>query len=70
MKAIIIRVTKGKNKGQFRFKLVGFNGEAIAQSHPETYKNLVDCEATLDKYFSSFQKQYTKNNLTREQFIK
>lgn len=53
-KVVIKRVTHGKNKGQFRFSLVGDNGEIVATSGSETYHNEKDILHTLDKYFSSF----------------
>jgi len=54
-RAIIKRVNKGRNKGQFRFVLIGDNGEMVADSHPETYTAKAMCKKTLTKYFASFR---------------
>lgn len=52
MKAIIKRVTHGKQKGQFRFILVAENGEIIATGKNYTQKhNIIEL---LEKYFSNF----------------
>lgn len=53
-KAIITMVTKGKNRGQFRFTLKGANGETVAVSHPETYTRKSKCKQTLLKCFPDF----------------
>lgn len=53
-KARIILVTKGKNVGQFRFKLYGINGEPVANSHPETYTQKHSCIETLQNNFPDF----------------
>jgi len=55
MKAIIKKVVRGKNKGQFRFLLIAKNGEPVAQSHPETYHNERDLLKTLRNYFPGFE---------------
>lgn len=39
MKAIITKITHGKFKGQFRFKIVGGNGEIVATSEQYTQKH-------------------------------
>lgn len=53
-KAIITLVTRGKNKGQFRFTLIGINGEPVANSHPETYTQKHSCIETLESNFPDF----------------
>lgn len=53
--AVIKRVTKGKNAGQFRFVLIGDNYEPIGQSHPETYKTKAMAKKTLKEYFNAFK---------------
>lgn len=55
MKAEIIKITRGKNKGQFRFILKAKNGEIVAHSHPETYTSIQMCKKTLKKYFPNFE---------------
>lgn len=46
-----IRIKKTRNK-EFRFVLVGDNGEIVATS--ETYKREQTMLRTVDKYFSEF----------------
>lgn len=53
-KAVITKVKKGREKGQFRFTLFGDNGESVGNSGKENYHNLNDIVATLTKYFPSF----------------
>ncbi len=53
-RAIIKKVSKGRNKGQFRFVLKASNGEIVAQSHPETYERLQSCLDTLNNNFPDF----------------
>lgn len=53
--AVIKRVAKGKNTGQFRFVLIGDNHEPIGQSHPETYKKKAKAIQTLNEYFNDFK---------------
>lgn len=50
-KAIITRVTHGKNKGQFKFTFYGLNGEVVGNSHPETYKQKAKAKQTLTRLF-------------------
>lgn len=54
MQAKIKKVKSGRNKGQFRFVLIANNGEPVADSHPESYKNKADLIDTLNKFFPSF----------------
>lgn len=54
MKAIIKTVSHGKKKGQFRFTLVGDNGEVIGGSCSETYTQKHNVTELLEKYFPSF----------------
>jgi uncharacterized protein YegP (UPF0339 family) len=56
--AIIQKVTKGRNAGQWKFTLHGRNGEMVAQSHPETYKQKEMCEQTLINLFPNFEIKY------------
>jgi hypothetical protein len=51
-KAIIKRVKRGKNKGQFRFILKGDNGENLSQN--ETYTQKHNVWEVLNKYFPEF----------------
>lgn len=51
-KATITLITKGKNKGQFKYQLTADNGEPLDAR--ETYHNLQDCKDTLVKYFPTF----------------
>lgn len=53
MKAIIKKVTKGPNKGQYRFVLVGDNGENLSQT--ETYTQKHNVIEVLAKYFPNFE---------------
>lgn len=53
MKAIIKKVSKGKEKGQFRFVLKGDNGKNL--SPQDAYHNKQDLLDTLNKYFPNFQ---------------
>lgn len=43
----VLQVKKGRNTGQWRWRLRGENGRIIATSHTETYYNLADCEAAV-----------------------
>jgi len=52
MKAIIKVVTRGKNKGQFRFILKADNGENL--SPQETYTQKHNVKKILEKYFPNF----------------
>lgn len=52
MKAVIKRVTHGKQKGQFRFILKAGNNEPIA--HGETYTQKHNVKELLEKYFPLF----------------
>ena len=54
MKAIITKVSHGRKKGEFRFKLVGKNGEVIATSGSETYTQKHNVTEVLADYFSNF----------------
>lgn len=54
-KALIKRVAKGHKTGQFRFTLVGKNGEVVAQSGTETYTTKAMCLKTLRTYFGDFE---------------
>lgn len=54
MKAIITKVSHGRKKGEFRFKLVGKNGEVIATSGSETYTQKHNVTEVLGDYFSNF----------------
>ncbi len=54
MKAIITRVTHGKRKGEFRFKLIGVNGEQVGTSGTETYTQKHNVLEVLAVYFSQF----------------
>jgi uncharacterized protein YegP (UPF0339 family) len=52
MKVIIKRVSKGKRKGEFRFVLIGDNGENLSQQESYTQKhNVIE---VIEKYFSNF----------------
>lgn len=53
-KAIIKLVSKGKQKGQFRFVLLAENGEVIATSGSETYTQKHSCIETLESNFPNF----------------
>lgn len=55
MKAYILKVTKGKNAGQFRFVLKASNGEIVAVSHPETYTSKKMAEKTIKNCFPNFK---------------
>lgn len=54
-KAVVTTVRSGKHKGQFKFTLFAGNGEAVAQSYPETYTSRQMCEKTLKRDFPDFQ---------------
>lgn len=51
-KAIIKRVEKGKQQGQFRFVLKAANNEIIATS--ETYTRKYNCIKTVERHFPQF----------------
>lgn len=53
--AEITTVKRGKLKGQFKFTLFAKNGEAVAQSYPETYTAKHNCVQTLMKHFAEFK---------------
>lgn len=53
MKAIIKKIKKGRNKGQFRFVLKADNGENLSQN--EAYHNKGDILSVIAKYFGNFQ---------------
>lgn len=53
MVAQIKKVSHGKKKGQFRFNLLGKNGEIIAVS--ETYTQKHNVIEVLEVYFSNFK---------------
>jgi len=55
MKAIIKRIARGKLGGQFRFVLIGDNGEVVAQSWAESYTTKQMAKKTLKKYFPNFE---------------
>ena len=55
MKAIIKTVSKGKQKGQFRFVLVAANGEIVATSGSESYTQKHNCIKTLEALFPQFE---------------
>lgn len=44
----VLQVKKGRNTGQWRWRLRGENGRIIATSHTETYHNLTDCFAVIE----------------------
>lgn len=48
-------VSRGKEKGQFRFILIGNNGEPVAQSWPESYATKQKCVQTLKRLFPDFE---------------
>jgi uncharacterized protein YegP (UPF0339 family) len=52
--AVIQKVTRGRQKGQFKFVLFASNGEPIADSHPETYTQKHSAMETLRANFSDF----------------
>lgn len=52
--AEIIKVTKGRHAGQWRFVLKSKNGQIVAQSHPETYTTIQMCKKTLGNLFPNF----------------
>ena len=54
MKAVIKKVRSGKQKGQFRFELIGTNGETIATSGSENYTQKHNAIDVLSKYFPTF----------------
>jgi uncharacterized protein YegP (UPF0339 family) len=54
-KAVIKKVKAGKKAGQFRFELVGSNGETVAHSGTETYTQLHSCKETLQANFPDFK---------------
>lgn len=51
----ITKVSKGKNIGQFRFKLKAANGTNLSPN--DTYHNHADLVKTIDKYFPNFEKK-------------
>lgn len=53
-RAIVTQTKTGKYKGQWRFKLVGDNGEVVATSGTERYHNYGDAVKTIRKYFPGF----------------
>jgi uncharacterized protein YegP (UPF0339 family) len=53
--AIITTVKKGKHKGEFKFTLKAANGEAVAQSYPESYTALHNCIKTLKHCFPDYK---------------
>lgn len=55
MKALIKKVSKGKQKGQFRFVLIGKNGQVIATSGTENYTQKHSCIETLEANFPQFK---------------
>lgn len=49
----IKRITHGKKKGEFRFNLIGDNGEVISVSETYTQKhNIIELR---DRYFREFE---------------
>jgi uncharacterized protein YegP (UPF0339 family) len=54
-KAEITRVSRGKHKGEFKFQLIGGNGEPVAQSYPESYPAKQSCIKTLKNDFPDFE---------------
>ncbi len=54
MKAVIKQVTHGKRKGEYRFNLIGDNGEVIGGSCSETYTQKHNVMDVLEKYFPLF----------------
>ncbi len=52
MKIIIKKVSKGPNKGQFRFLIKGDNGENLSQQ--ETYTQKHNVIEVITKYFPHF----------------
>lgn len=55
MKAKIKQISRGKEKGQFRFVIISSNNEPIAQSWPESYTTKQMCLKTVKKYFPDFE---------------
>ena len=53
-RAIIDKVKSGKQKGQFKFVLTALNGEVVARSHPESYKQLQSAVKTLENCFHEY----------------
>jgi hypothetical protein len=53
--ALLIRNQRGSKARQWRFSLLGDNGEPVATSGSETYHNKADAEHTLAKYFPNFK---------------
>lgn len=55
MKAVIKTVSKGRQKGQFRFQLIASNGKTIATSGTENYTQKHSCIETLTNNFPNFK---------------
>lgn len=53
-KAELTQMKTGRSKGQWRFKLVGANGEPVEPTN-ERYHNRQDALDTLNKYFPGFE---------------
>ena len=53
-KAEIVLVKAGRRKGEFRFRLKAKNGEIIATSGSESYKQKQSCIKTLSEHFPEF----------------
>ncbi len=53
-RAVIKTVTRGKHVGEFKFTLYAENGEAIAQSYPESYTQKHSLLETLQSNFPDF----------------
>lgn len=53
-KAEVSQIKSGRNKGQWRFKLIGENGEPVEPTN-EKYHNYFDMMATISKYFPNFE---------------
>lgn len=52
--AIIKQVSKGKQKGQFRFVLKAENGQVVATSGSENYTQKHNLISTLESNFKEF----------------
>lgn len=54
-KAIIKLVVKGNRAGDYRFVLIGDNGESVAHSGTETYTQKHNAISCIKEYFPSFE---------------
>jgi uncharacterized protein YegP (UPF0339 family) len=55
MKAYIKKVSKGKQKGRYRFVLKAGNGEVVGTSGTQSYSSKQGCKQTLIDCFGQYE---------------